>query len=89
MEAERTPNNSRNSDVNAIKIKLESIKTKQPNVYKLWKILINKKESALMKTIIECDEMLNNVDSVNNELSILDLQTLSILKQNYKTICRA
>ena len=88
MEMECIQNNSNNIDMNTIKIKLESIKTKQPNVYKLWKILIYKKELALMKTIMECDEMLNNVDSLNKELSILDLHTLSILKQNYKTIHR-
>ena len=65
--------------IETIKDKLESIKEKQPNLYKIWKTTIYKQELRLMKTLLDCNSMLEKVNDLNKELSLLDIQTLIIL----------
>ena len=65
--------------IRSIKTKLESIKETQPNLYNLWKITIYKQEARFVKTLLDCEHMLDKVDSLNKSLSIMDIQTLFIL----------
>lgn len=65
--------------IHSIKTKLESIKETQPNLYTLWKLTIYKQESRLIKTLLECESMLDEVGSLNKTLSVLDIQTLFVL----------
>ena len=73
--------------IHSIKTKLESIKETQPNLYNLWKITIYKQEARFVKALLECEHMLDKVDSLNKPLSIMDIQTLFILgstmRKNY------
>ena len=62
-----------------IKRRLESIKENQPNLYKIWKMTIHKQELKLIKTLLDCNNMLDKVSDLNKELSLLDIQTLIIL----------
>lgn len=65
--------------IEKIKDKLESIKEKQPTLYKIWKTTIYKQELRLTKTLLDCNSMLEKVNDLNKELSLLDIQTLIIL----------
>jgi len=65
--------------IRCIKSKLETIKELQPNLYTLWKLTIYKQESRLIKTLLECESMLDEVGSLNKTLSVLDIQTLFVL----------
>jgi hypothetical protein len=73
--------------IRSIKTKLESIKETQPNLYNLWKITIYKQEAGFVKTLLECEHMLDKVETLNKPLSIMDIQTLFILgstiRKNY------
>ena len=65
--------------IKSIKDKLELIKEKQPNLYKIWKTTIYKQEMKLSKTLLDCNSMLEKVNDLNKPLSLLDIQTLIIL----------
>ena len=68
-----------------IKAKLETIKEKQPNLYKLWKLNIYQNEAKLIKSLIDCNTMLNNIDMLTKKLTMADIQTFVILnKCGYK-----
>ena len=67
--------------IRSIKTKLESIKETQPNLYNLWKITIYKQEARFVKTLLECESMLDQVGSLNKTLSVLDIQTLFVLSK--------
>ena len=66
--------------IQCIKKQLESIKLTQPVLYKLWKLTIHKNEARFIKTLLNCQDMLENVKDLNKELSLLDIQTLVVLK---------
>lgn len=63
---------------------LENIKTKQPNIYNLWKVYLHKKQSEYNTSLMECLQMLNSLQDINNELSITDLQTILIFRNMVK-----
>ena len=62
-----------------IKKKLETIKRKQPNLYKLWKLNIYQNEVKLIKSLVDCSAMLEKVDTLTTTLSLADIQTFVIL----------
>ena len=71
--------------INNIKAKLETIKEKQPNLYKLWKLNIYQNEAKLIKSLIDCNTMLDNIDMLTKKLTMADIQTFVILnKCGYK-----
>ena len=69
------------SMIKNIKSKLETIKEKQPNLYKLWKLNIYQNETKLIKSLIDCNSMLENVDTFTKTLSLADIQTFVILNK--------
>jgi len=64
-----------------IKKKLETIKRKQPNLYKLWKLNIYQNEVKLIKSLVDCDMMLEKVDTLTTTLSLADIQTFVVLNK--------
>lgn len=64
-----------------IKKKLETIKSKQPNLYKLWKLNIYQNEVKLIKSLVDCDAMLEKVDTLTTTLSLADIQTFVVLNK--------
>ena len=64
-----------------IKKKLETIKRKQPNLYKLWKLNIYQNEVKLIKSLVDCDAMLEKVDTLTTTLSLADIQTFVVLNK--------
>lgn len=64
-----------------IKTKLETIKNDQPNLYKLWKLNIYQNEVKLIKSLMDCDAMLEKVDTLTTPLSLADIQTFVILNK--------
>ena len=64
-----------------IKKKLETIKRKQPNLYKLWKLNIYQNEVKLIKSLLDCDMMLEKVDTLTTTLSLADIQTFVVLNK--------
>ena len=52
---------------NEIIDKLDSIKEKNPNLHRLWHTILTVKYNSLLKTINECEVMLSNKQSVNND----------------------
>jgi hypothetical protein len=63
---------------------LENIKSKQPNIYNLWKVYLHKKQSEYNTSLMECLQMLNSLQDINKELSITDLQTILIFRNMVK-----
>ena len=51
---------------NEIIDKLDNIKGNNPNLHKLWYTILTVKYNSLLKTINECEVMLSNEQSVNN-----------------------
>lgn len=66
---------------NNVQTQLETIQTTQPNVYKLWKVYLYKKEKDFIDSLKECMEMLHSINSIQHQLSISDLQTLFMMKK--------
>ena len=64
-----------------IKRKLETIKRKQPNLYKLWKLNIYQNEVKLIKSLVDCNMMLEKVDTLTTTLSLADIQTFVVLNK--------
>jgi hypothetical protein len=64
-----------------IKKKLETIKRKQPNLYKLWKLNIYQNEVKLIKSLVDCNVMLEKVDTLTTTLSLADIQTFVVLNK--------
>ncbi len=64
-----------------IKNKLETIKRRQPNLYKLWKLNIYQNEVKLIKSLVDCSAMLEKVDTLTTTLSLADIQTFVILNK--------
>tara|TARA_B100001059_G_scaffold236794_2_gene290442 strand:+ start:4403 stop:4714 length:312 start_codon:yes stop_codon:yes gene_type:complete len=64
-----------------IKKKLETIKNEQPNLYKLWKLNIYQNEVKLIKSLLDCDVMLEKVDTLTTTLSLADIQTFVVLNK--------
>ena len=64
-----------------IKKKLETIKRNQPNLYKLWKLNIYQNEVKLIKSLLDCDVMLEKVDTLTTTLSLADIQTFVVLNK--------
>ncbi len=52
---------------NEIIDKLDNIKYNNPNLHKLWHTILTVKYNSLLKTINECEVMLSNEQSVNND----------------------
>lgn len=69
---------------NVVNEELENIKTKQPNIYNLWKVYLHKKQSEYNTSLMECLQMLNSLQDINKELSITDLQTILIFRNMVK-----
>jgi hypothetical protein len=67
--------------INNINHRLEEIKTIQPNVYKLWKVFLKKKERDYSDSLNQCANMLNNISEYDKKVTISDLQTLIILRK--------
>ena len=66
---------------NNVQSHLETIQTTQPNVYKLWKVYLYKKEKDFIDSLQECVKMLHSINCVQHQLSISDLQTLFMMKK--------
>lgn len=64
-----------------IKKKLETIKRNQPNLYKLWKLNIYQNEVKLIKSLVDCNVMLEKVDTLTTTLSLADIQTFVVLNK--------
>jgi len=64
-----------------IKNKLETIKNDQPNLYKLWKLNIYQNEVKLIKSLMDCNAMLEKVNTLTTPLSLADIQTFVILNK--------
>jgi hypothetical protein len=73
--------NNINGDLNDLKLKLESIRESQPNVYRLWKLYLYKKEMEYNRSVEECKIMLNEIENVTSVLSIRDLKSLFCLRR--------
>lgn len=73
--------NNINGDLNDLKLKLESIRESQPNVYRLWKLYLYKKEMEYNRSVEECKIMLNEIENVTSVLSIRDLNSLFCLRR--------
>ena len=56
------------------------IKDKYPNIVNLWEKVIRKKEEDLKKTYEDCNKMLDNIDSLENDLPMNTILTLYLLK---------
>lgn len=73
--------NDINGDLNDLKLKLESIRESQPNLYRLWKLYLYKKEMEYNRSVEECKIMLNEIENVTSVLSIRDLKSLFCLRR--------
>ena len=51
---------------NEIIDKLDNLKDKNPNLHKLWYSILTIKYNSLLKTIKECEVMLDKQDSITN-----------------------
>jgi hypothetical protein len=70
-------------NINDINFKLNLIKESHPNLYSIWTTMINKKYVDLLKTIYECENMLENtktMDDLPRETIITLILLQNILK---------
>lgn len=70
-------------NINDINYKLNLIKESHPNLYSIWTTMINKKYVDLLKTIYECENMLENtktMDDLPRETIITLILLQNILK---------
>jgi len=70
-------------NINDINDKLKVIKDSHPNLYSIWTTMINKKYVDLLKTIYECENMLEKAkttDDLPQETIITLILLQNILK---------
>ena len=69
--------------INDIIIKLDTkIINTHPNIAKLWKVYFTKKINALYQSAINCNNIISNIESEQNnirDLSRMDILTMHIL----------
>lgn len=69
--------------IEEINYKLKVIKETHPNLYSIWNVMVNKKYDDLVKTIDECEIMLektNTVSDIPKETIITLILLQNILK---------
>jgi hypothetical protein len=60
---------------------LDKIKQTQPNIYKIWKIYLFKKENEYNNSLKECLDMLNVVKNSKKPITIEELQTILFMRK--------
>mgnify|MGYP001300268159 CR=1 FL=1 len=69
-----------NIDRNNLKEKLSKYKEKYPNIVNVWEKVIRKKEDDLKNTFNECNNMINNIESLDSDLPMKTIISLYLLK---------
>ena len=62
--------------------KLGEKENKYPNIVTLWKTILNYKKESLELTIKQCQNMLNNIENMNNDLTKEQIILLYLMKIN-------
>ena len=65
---------------NNLKERLSEYKEKYPNIVNLWEKVIKKKRDDLKKTFEECNNMINNIESLDSDLPMKTIISLYLLK---------
>lgn len=65
---------------NNLKERLSEYKDKYPNIVNLWEKVIRKKEDDLKNTFNECNNMINNIESLDSDLPMKTIISLYLLK---------
>ena len=60
--------------------KLKKMNDKYPNIVNLWEKILKKKEEDLKETYEKCENMLNNIDTLETDLPMKTIITLYLLK---------
>ncbi len=60
--------------------KLNAKKDKYPNIIELWKKMIEQKEKDLEKILDNCNKMLGEIDTMQNDLTKENILALYLLK---------
>jgi len=60
--------------------KLNAKKDKYPNIIELWEKMIEQKEKDLEKLLDNCNKMLGEIDTIQNDLTKENILALYLLK---------
>jgi len=60
--------------------KLKKMNDKYPNIINLWEKILKKKEEDLKDTYEKCENMLNNIETLETDLPMKTIITLYLLK---------
>ena len=69
-----------NNDYDNLKKKLSEYKDKYPNIVNLWEKVLKKKRDDFKKSLVECNSMISNIESLDSDLPMKTIISLYLLK---------